>query len=216
MRQQSDLRSDETADTGRAASCWSCRGPVDGTALFCPICGAVQPPGRADHFARLALAVGFDIDVATLDRRYFDGQRLLHPDRFATRSPRERALSQRQAVCLNEAYETLKDPLRRADYLVHLKGAGVLQEGCNLVNDQELLNEAMELRQALAEAETAAEVAVLARQAAHDVDVCVRALSAAFADDDLEAACRLTTRLKYLRKLVDECRLRRGRLADGE
>jgi hypothetical protein len=37
-----------------------------------------------------------------------------------------------------------------------------------------------------------------------------------FAGDDLEGACRLTTRLKYLRKLVDECRLRRGRLTGGE
>ena len=63
-------------------------------ALFCATCGAVQPPGQTDHFARLGLALGYAVDPALLDRRYFERQRLLHPDRFATRTPRERALSQ--------------------------------------------------------------------------------------------------------------------------
>jgi molecular chaperone HscB len=184
--------------------------------VFCPTCGAVQPPGQVDHFSRLGLGVDFDVDPAALDRRYFDCQRLLHPDRFATRSSRERALSQSQSVCINEAYETLKDPLKRADYLVHLKGSGVLPEGCNLVNDQELLTESLELREALADAETPADVDAIARRAAVDVKGCLRAMSGVFAGDDLEAACRLTTRLKYLRKLVDECRVRRARLAGGE
>lgn len=184
--------------------------------VLCPTCGAVQPPGLLDHFGRLGLNAEFDLDLATLDRRYFDCQRLLHPDRFATRTPRERALSQSQAVSINEAYETLKDPLKRADYLVHLKGSGVLPEGCNLVNDQELLTESLELREALAEAETQADVDALARRAAADVKECIEALSEVFAKDDLEGACRLTTRLKYLRKLVDECRVRSGRLTGGE
>src|SRR5579859_641726 len=92
-------------------ACWSCKGPVDLAALFCPTCRAVQPPRALDHFARLGLPMAFEIDVAELDRRYFAAQRQLHPDRFATRTARERAISQSQAVELNAAYETLKDPL---------------------------------------------------------------------------------------------------------
>ena len=216
MQKQQNLRAEAGAIAGHLGTCWSCRGPADGSAVLCPTCGAVQPPGQLDHFARLGLNVDFDVDRAALDRRYFDCQRLLHPDRFATRTPRERALSQSQAVSINEAYEILKDPLKRADYLVHLKGSGVLHEGCNLVNDQELLTESLELRQALADAETPAEVEALARRAAADVQGCIQALSEVFAKDDLEEACRMTTRLKYLRKLVDECRIRRGRLTGGE
>lgn len=216
MQQQQEFRAEAGAIAGHLGTCWSCKGPADESAVLCPTCGAVQPPGQLDHFARLGLNVGFDVDSAALDRHYFDCQRLLHPDRFATRTPRERALSQSQAVSINEAYETLKDPLKRADYLVHLKGSGVLHEGCNLVNDQELLTESLELREALADAETPAEVEALARRAAADVQGCIRALSEIFAKDDLEEACRLTTRLKYLRKLVDECRLRRGRMTGGE
>lgn len=197
-----------------AETCWSCHGPVAPEEVFCSICAAVQPPGQRDHFARLGLDVGFEIDAATLDRRYFDSQRRLHPDRFAARTARERALSQQQATAVNEAYETLKDPLKRADYLVHLWGAGVLPEGCNLIADQELLTESLELREALAEAETIADVALLETRAAADIRACVGDLAGVFADGEIEAACRLTTRLKYLRKLAQECRIRRTRLGD--
>ena len=120
--------------------CWSCGGPIDGSA-FCDTCKAVQPPGQRDHFSRLGLNVSFDIDPATLDEVYFSMQRKLHPDRFATHSPKEKAYSQQQATAINDAYETLKDPHGRADYMVHLKGTDVLPEGCNLINDQVLLIE---------------------------------------------------------------------------
>ena len=91
--------------------CWSCHGPVAGRALFCHTCGAVQPPGQIDHFARLGIERDFKIDSAELDRRYFGFQRNLHPDRFARRSAKERAIAESQSASLNQAYETLKEPL---------------------------------------------------------------------------------------------------------
>lgn len=208
----------QPADHGArpSAMCWSCKGPTDDANTFCATCGAVQPPRPLDHFARLNLPADFDVDLAELDRRYFQHQRRLHPDRFVTRSTRERLLSQQQATAVNEAYETLKEPLARADYLVHLKGAGTLPEGCNLINDQELLMETMELREALAEAEGPDDVAALRERAADDIRACITALSDAFAADDLERACALVTRLKYLDKLADECRARQVRLSDGD
>lgn len=205
-----------TAAHGHDNRCWSCQGPVGEGSLFCSTCKAVQPPGQFDHFARFGLSPEFDLDSAALDRRYFDCQRMLHPDRFAMRTSREKALSQQQSVCVNEAYEILKDPLKRADYLVHLKGAGVLPEGCTLVNDQELLTETMELREALAEANSPEDVDVLDQRATNDIQYCIDALSKTFRSDDLEGACRLTTRLKYLRKLREECRHHRARMENRE
>ena len=199
----------------RPVPCWSCRGPVEAGALFCPTCDAIQPPGQLDPFRRLGFPIAFDIDRADLDRRYFEAQRRLHPDRFATATPRERALSQQQATSVNQAYETLKDPLRRADTLIHLEGTAALPEGCNLINDQELLLETLELREALAEAQTGQGVETLQRRAADDIERCVADLAEAFAGGDLERASRLTTRLKYLRKLADETRARRAQVAGG-
>ncbi len=213
MRTVSQTASETDGVTRTRPSCWSCRGPVDAVNPFCTACEAVQPPGQADHFTRLGLKAGFSVDPAEIDRRYFDLQRRLHPDRFATRTPKERALSQQQATSLNDAYETLKDPLKRADYLLKLRGMDVLAEGCNLVNDPELLMEAMERREALAEARTPADVDAIIRETRTDIDACIVGLDRAFGDGDNEAAGRLTTRLKYLQKLADETRVRKLLLA---
>jgi molecular chaperone HscB len=215
-----DMRLEKKADAADGArgvtACWSCRGPVADGGIFCPTCGAVRPPADIDHFARLGLPRMFDTDPVALDRSYFDAQRRLHPDRFATRTPRERAFSQLQAVSLNEAYEALKDPVRRAEYLLGLNGIEVVPEGCSLVNEQALLHEVMELREALAEAEGVDAINALERDALDDVAACMGALSAAFAVDDLSSAARTTTRLKYLSKFVQECRGRRARLGQHE
>lgn len=204
------------AAPGGIAACWSCRGPVAGGSIFCATCGAVQPPAAIDHFARLRLPRSFDIDAETLDQSYFSNQRQLHPDRFATHTPRERAFSQLQAVSLNDAYETLKDPGKRAEYLIGLDGGEVVPEGCFLVAEQELLHEVMEQREELAEAESIRVVGVLEANARGDIESCVGDLSAAFANDDLVGAARLTTRLKYLVKFIEECRSRRARLMHGQ
>ncbi len=196
-------------------ACWSCRGPVATSHLFCPTCEAVQPPGQRDHFDRLGIGVSFDVDVEGLDRRYFELQRALHPDRFATKSAKERALSQQQATSLNEAYETLKDPLKRADHMIHLLGIDVLREGCNQLNDPVILMEAMELREQLAGAESAETVEKIATTTADDIEDCEAGLALAFRDRDLDGACSLTTRLKYLRKLTDEVRAARVRIRVG-
>ncbi len=198
----------DKAARSRVHACWSCGGPVAATAMFCGTCQAVQPPSQADHFARLGLDIAFDLEPALLERRYFDLQRRLHPDRFATKTPREKAFSMRQATSLNESYECLRDPLRRAEYLIGLRGAEIT-DGCNMVNDQEMLIEQMELREALAEAETGDDVAAVEARARNDIQLCLGKLSALFADLRIESACRQVTRLKYLRKLAEEARQRR-------
>ncbi len=195
--------------------CWSCKGPVASVALFCATCEAVQEPGQLDHYARLGLERGFDVNVKRLERAYFDLQRLLHPDRFATKTPKEKALSQQQAISLNDAYETLKDPLTRAQHLAGLMGLNVLAEGRGAPADPVVLMEAMELREALAEAESAEEVGQITVRARKDIDDCEAALSRAFESADMDAVSLLITRLKYLRKLADETRSRRARMASA-
>lgn len=60
----------------------------------------------------------FDLDVAELERRYKALQLRLHPDRFGTASPLEREHAAQQAAAVNQAYDVLKRPLRRAHYIV--------------------------------------------------------------------------------------------------
>lgn len=192
--------------------CWSCKGPVASRALFCSVCGAVQGPGAIDHFSRLGLRPTFEIDNDELERQYFGFQRRLHPDRFASKSSKERALSQSQATALNEAYETLKDPLKRAAYLLELLGRKVDLTGCGTISDPELLMEQMEKREALAEADGPEQITKLSAEADKDVLKAQCQISAAFVANDLERAAHLTTRLKYLTKLAEEARAKKTRI----
>lgn len=193
--------------------CWSCKGPVASRALFCSVCGAVQAPGAIDHFTRLGLKPTFEIDADELERQYFGFQRRLHPDRFAAKSAKERALSQQQATALNEAYETLKDPLKRAAYLLDMLGHKVDLTACGTISDPELLMEQMEKREALAEADTVERITKLSADADAEVLSAQCHISAAFVTGDLDKAANLTIRLKYLTKLAEEARTKKTRLS---
>lgn len=204
------LASDPPPAAPAPVACWSCGGPVPAEALFCGTCRIVQPPRAIDHFARLGLPSGFAVDLRELDRRYFALQRQLHPDRFATRSARERAISQSQAVSLNEAYETLKTPLARAEYLLRL--GGVARVDVATIRDPELLMEQMERRESLDGATRPAEIETCVGAAVADAMAAESDIAAAFARRDLAAAAKATLRLRYLQKLIDEARARHARL----
>lgn len=168
-----------------------------------------------DHFQRLGLMPEFDIDLSELERHYFGFQRRLHPDRFAAKSPKEKLMSQQQAMALNEAYETLKDPLKRAVYLLKLKGRKTDDGDGATISDPKLLMEQMEAREALMEADTAEEVQAILARAESDIAFAVGDLSQAFACDCLDGAVKLVLRLKYLMRLSDEARGRKARLMKG-
>lgn len=194
--------------------CWSCAQPIDASVPFCAECQIVQPPGQLDHFARLGLARGFAVDAAALDRAYFGLQRRLHPDRFARRPARERAISQQQAAALNEAYEILKNPVRRARYLAELSGVDLPGDG-RTIDDPGLLMEAMEAREALGEADTAAAVEELERRSRDDRAAQIASLHGLFERAELAAIRRAILRLAYLDKFVEEARSRRLNLGSA-
>ena len=214
MSQSEHERSQPSPEAGPMLPCWSCRQPVAARALFCHSCGAVQPPGQLDHFARLGVAPTFDLDIDRLEKQYLGFQRAMHPDRFVTKTAKERAIAESQAVSMNEAYETLKDPLRRAAYLLERAGRVAAVAKDQTVHDPELLMEAMEAREQLAEVETIEALEALQAEAGAKAIDLIAQLSKAFAADDLDAANRAATRMKYWRKFLEESRARREALED--
>lgn len=75
-----------------------------------------------NHFELFGLPARFAVDPAALDARYRELQREVHPDRFAAASRAEQRVSMQLATRVNEAYRTLKSPLRRAVYVLQLRG----------------------------------------------------------------------------------------------
>ena len=93
----------------------------------------------------------FRLSVSELDSRYREVQAQVHPDRFAHAGEVERRLSVQWATHANEAYQTLKKPLERAKYLLHLAGHDIRAE-INTAMPADFLMEQMEWREAVAEA----------------------------------------------------------------
>ena len=205
--------SEAANDAGQTAACWSCKGPVPSGKLFCPTCNAIQPPGQLNPFERFDLPQRFAIDIDALELQFFDLQRNLHPDKFATAGSRALALSQQQAAAINEAHEALRDPVRRAGVLLGLAGWEVPGTDTHTINDPELLMEAMEMRETLEEADTPKALMPLIEQTRKQSRSCERDLADAFVAENYGAATRLMLRLRYLLKMNEEIRARRAELA---
>ena len=102
------------------SSCWSC-GDMR-AAHFCHACGKVQPPAPVDYFAFFGMPRKLNVDVARLEREFYELSRKLHPDLNARADKREQEWSLQQSSLLNDAYRTLKDPIKRTQYLLGLEG----------------------------------------------------------------------------------------------
>jgi molecular chaperone HscB len=103
----------------------------------------------------------FVVDRAALDARWLALQAEVHPDKFATEGAAAQRVAMQWAVRVNEAYQRLKDPLRRAAYLCELNGAAIEAEN-NTAMPREFLVQQMEWREALDAAADAPQVEVLA------------------------------------------------------
>lgn len=102
-----------------------------------------------DYFALLSQPRQFNLDLTALESAYFSAQRQYHPDRFAGKLPADRMAATQRSADINKAYETLKNPLKRAQYLLHLQGITVGTEADSVKPSAEILMEAMELRESL-------------------------------------------------------------------
>jgi molecular chaperone HscB len=101
-------------------SCWSC-GSMR-AAHFCESCGKVQPPAPVDYFTFFGLGRKLNVDVPTLEKDFYELSRKLHPDLNARSGTQEQQWSLEQSSLLNDAYRTLRDPIKRTQYLLKLEG----------------------------------------------------------------------------------------------
>lgn len=106
-------------------------------------------------FELFAVPATFAQDRAALDARWKELQREAHPDRFAAQGAAAQRVAMQWSVRINEAYQRLKDPVRRASYLCELHGAPVNAEN-NTAMPPDFLMQQMEWREALDEVETVA------------------------------------------------------------
>ena len=162
---------------------------------------------RADHFALFGLNRAFRLDLSDLDSRYRDIQAQVHPDRFAHAGEAERRLSMQWATHANEAYQTLKKPLERAKYLLHLAGHDIQAES-NTAMPADFLMEQMEWREAVIDARSGGdhhELEHLHNRLRSDLNVRYAELGELLdGNRDYSLATDRVRRLMFLEKLLHE------------
>ena len=120
---------------------------------------------QSTDFELFDLAPQFAQDRAAIDARWKDLQREAHPDKFAAQGASAQRLAMQWSVRINEAYQRLKDPLKRAAYLCELHAAPVNAEN-NTAMPAAFLMQQMEWREALDDAQSPADLEALEAQVA--------------------------------------------------
>ena len=169
----------------------------------------------ATDFELFELPTQFDLDRAQLDTQWKALQQQVHPDQFALQGPAEKRLAMQWSVRVNEAYQRLKNPLRRAAYLCELHGAP-LQAEDNTSMPAAFLMQQMQWREDLDEAHTEAALTSLksdihqAKQQA--LQRCAQSLDA---DKNWLAAVQEVRALMFIERFEEDLNNRLDRLEDA-
>jgi molecular chaperone HscB len=113
-----------------------------------------------NYFQLFAQDVLFRINVAQLDQSYRTLQAQVHPDKHVHLSATEQRVAMQGSTQVNEAYQTLRNPLRRARYLLSLQSIDT-EEETNTAMPADFLMAQMEWREAIDEATQDRAVSVL-------------------------------------------------------
>lgn len=101
-----------------------------------------------NHFELFGLPFQFELDNSLLASQFRELQRCFHPDNYATASERDRLLSVQKAAQINDAFQTLKNPVSRAEYMLAERDEDIRGEQKTL-QDMAFLMQQMDLREAL-------------------------------------------------------------------
>lgn len=157
-----------------------------------------------NHFALFHLPMQFELDRAQLDTAYREVQSRVHPDKFVQSGDAEKRVAMQWATQANEAFQTLKDPLKRATYLCNLNGVD-LQTESNTSMPASFLMQQMEWREAFDDARHSHDMAAM-MQLEKEVQARLKAQTAkagtAIASGDFPSAAQDIRACLFLEKFL--------------
>lgn len=148
----------------------------------------------SDPFVLLHLKKSYSMDLSMLENHYFEAQRKTHPDQFSQGNEQEKAEALKKSTAINKAYQLLKNPLARAEYL--LREAGVEP----LLSDSSFLGQVIAWNERLENGED------LKAELLQEEKNSLQKLEEAFTLKDYEKANVALYRLTYVQKLLKQSR----------
>jgi len=153
------------------------------------------------------MPVAFEVDMNQLQQHYRTLAQTVHPDKYAHASDQERRISMQQTSWINKAYQTLKDPIARAIYLLQLKGIDVNLEN-ETTMDMAFLMQQMELRESLAEVRSQADPLTMLDKELKNIKSSMQIMSEAFSvayhADKLDDAKECLRKMQFIQKARNE------------
>jgi len=160
-----------------------------------------------NHFQLFGIAQSYKLDIAQLELAFRALQAQVHPDKSAHLSDAEQRVAMQRSTLVNEAYQTLRSPIRRARYLLSLQGVDT-QEETNTAMPLEFLMAQMEWREAVADAQQARDADALGQLEARMKDETgeLEAMLAVKIDSehDYAFAAGLVRKLRFMERLAEE------------
>ena len=173
-----------------------------------------------NYFQLFDLPESYHVDQLQLSDRYRSLQKQLHPDRFAHAGEREQLRAVQYTAHVNEALNTLKTPIKRAQYLVQLRGREACPESGGRIDPQFLIQQ-MELRERLEQvkqhADPEAELELMQRELESAWNALEQQFVEALEDSAATAtdlAVELVGKMQFLDKLSHEIELAEDQLTD--
>ncbi len=167
---------------------------------------------QANDFVLFGLPEQFVQDRTVIDAQWKALQRQIHPDKFAAQGAAAQRLAMQWSVRINEAYQRLKDPVRRAAYLCELRGAAIDAER-NTAMPTDFLMQQMQWREALDDATTAEDLDQIMVQPNQyllkQLQICEQLLDV---DNNPQAAAQVVRSMMFVLRFGDDVRSRQEHL----
>lgn len=193
-------------------TCWMCDENLSND-FFCSHCDSVQPLNEnTSVFHYLGFEKTYSIDLAMLEKKYFDWQMRVHPDKFIGRSDEEKAVASSHSAFVNQAYKILKDSYLRAEHLLIDKGENI---GHVSEFDAILLEEVMEKQELLVTLDKKEAIQDFMEREQNKINDLENELSLHFASDDFDAVRRVLKFLKYSNKLLEDARKQEKKISSS-
>jgi len=166
---------------------------------------------QSSDFELFGLAPQFSQDRAAIDARWKDLQREAHPDKFAAQGAAAQRVAMQWSVRINEAYQRLKDPLKRAAYLCELNAAPVNAEN-NTAMPAAFLMQQMAWREALDDASSTADLDELGAQVAAARNAALQQCGQLLDQKDYRPAVQQVRALMFIERFARDVEARLDRM----
>jgi molecular chaperone HscB len=171
----------------------------------------------SDFFEIFAIPVDWQVDGRQLQSKYLRLQQEFHPDRYASHSEAEKRLAVQTAALINQAYDTLKSPLKRAQYLLELQQIDASQDS-HITSDGAFLMQQIELREALSDVRDSTDPFAVLESLRSGVESSYaeqqQQFETQYGQSDFDQAFNTVAKMQFSAKLLDEIEQLEAELED--